>query len=239
VIATKDGFKLFTDNLTPILKALLPVDLTLLISFKSPTPEGHLYFGRNHPFVEQLCQIMLANAVLRHSPRAARASVIRTQDVKTKTTLLLFRCRNVIGERRGVNKIIAEEMLIWGYRGTPSDHDFLTSIEAKALLDSARASANLTPEARAQALSNELQFLPTEHGTVANVDEFQNRQAAILKTEFDKVAEERSQHLVEAHERFSQFMDARQYQVVYPVLPMDILGIYVLLPDSNSKGQAL
>jgi hypothetical protein len=56
-------------------------------------------------------------------------------------------------------------------------------------------------------------------------------QLPVLKEEFDKVAEERSKQLVEAHERFSQFMDARQYQVVYPVLPMDILGIYVLLPD--------
>ncbi len=37
--------------------------------------------------------------------------------------------------------------------------------------------------------------------------------------------------LVTAHERFSAFMDHEKFQVVYPVLPMDLLGIYVLLPE--------
>ena len=49
--------------------------------------------------------------------------------------------------------------------------------------------------------------------------------------EFDTVAEERSKKLVEAHERFSSLMGTGHFQVAYPVLPMDILGVYVLLPD--------
>ena len=140
---------------------------------------------------------------------------IRTNLVTTKTTVLLFRCRNVIAERKGTHKIVAEEMLMWGYRGSPSQKDFLTRDEAKNLVDTARASSDLTAEARSSFLQNELTQLPS------------------LKDEFDKVAEERSQHLVEAHERFSQFMDQKQFQVVYPVLPMDVLGIYVLLPDNT------
>ena len=213
--ATKDGYKLFTDNLSPVLKSLLPVESTQLISFKSPTPEGYLYFGRNHPFVEQLCQIILANSVSRRAPRAARAAVIRTKQVSVKTTVLLFRCRNVIAEKKGTNKIIAEEMLMWGYRGSPTQNDFLSLDEAKNIINTAHTSADLTSEARASFLNSDLAQLP------------------VLKEEFDKVAEERSKQLVEAHERFSQFMDSRQYQVVYPVLPMDILGIYVLLPDKS------
>ena len=102
---------------------------------------------------------------------------------------------------------------MWGYRGSPAQNDFLSLAEAKSLVDAAHASADLTSEARASFLNNELS------------------QRKALQKEFDQVAEERSKVLVEAHERFSQFMDARQYQVVYPVLPMDILGIYVLLPD--------
>lgn len=35
--------------------------------------------------------------------------------------------------------------------------------------------------------------------------------------------------LAVAHERFSALMDKQRYQVVYPVLPMDLLGIYILL----------
>jgi len=37
--------------------------------------------------------------------------------------------------------------------------------------------------------------------------------------------------LVESHQRFSALMDKQQFQVVYPVLPMDLLGIYILLPE--------
>ncbi|SJM93631.1 hypothetical protein CRENPOLYSF2_3470003 [Crenothrix polyspora] len=30
---------------------------------------------------------------------------------------------------------------------------------------------------------------------------------------------------------FSTLIDKQQLQVVYPVLPMDLLGIYILLPE--------
>ena len=219
IVPHQKGYRLFTANLTPSLRSILPDDSTILVSFDSPTPEKYLYLGRNHPFVEQLCQLIMANAVAQRSPGAARAAVIRCRDVQTKTTLLLFRCRNVIAERKGAHKIVAEEMLVWGYRGSPGDKDFLTNEEAKKLLDSARPTANLTAEARTSFLDNERSLLP----------KFQNV--------IDGLAEKRSQHLVEAHERFSQFMDQKQFQVVYPVLPMDVLGIYVLVPDRKSINQ--
>jgi hypothetical protein len=44
-------------------------------------------------------------------------------------------------------------------------------------------------------------------------------------------AEPESKRLVEAHERFSALMDRRRFQVVYPVLPIDPLGFYILLPE--------
>jgi hypothetical protein len=49
--------------------------------------------------------------------------------------------------------------------------------------------------------------------------------------QFDVIAEEQSKRLVAAHERFSALMDKQRFQVVYPVLPMDLLGIYILLPE--------
>ncbi|MDA8139272.1 MAG: hypothetical protein M0036_11530, partial [Desulfobacteraceae bacterium] len=57
------------------------------------------------------------------------------------------------------------------------------------------------------------------------------RLLADLSPEFDCLAERQAQHLVQAHERFSALMDHRRYQVVYPVLPMDLLGVYILLPE--------
>ena len=54
---------------------------------------------------------------------------------------------------------------------------------------------------------------------------------ASLRAEFDAVAEQQSKRPVDAHERFSALMDRQRFQVVYPVLPMDLLGVYVLLPE--------
>ena len=53
-----------------------------------------------------------------------------------------------------------------------------------------------------------------------------------LKAEMDRIALARGEQLVEAHHRFSKVMKERaRYQTVEPVLPMDVLGVYVILPE--------
>ena len=212
----KKGYQLYTTNLPSVIKNSLPAGEKLSISFHSPNPEGYLYLGRNHIFVEQLCQYIMSNA-LNHDIRqgAARSAVIKTNFLQTKTTILLFRVRNVIGEQRGKHQLVAEEMLSWGYTGNPQEGQYLTSSDCWHLLESAKPSSNLTMEARQSFIENELQSLPG------------------LKAVFDQVAEERSKHLVEAHERFRKLMGGSKFQVVYPVLPMDVLGLYILLPDGG------
>ena len=51
-----------------------------------------------------------------------------------------------------------------------------------------------------------------------------------LNTNFNQIVRERSQKLIEAHERFRKLVTGRKYDVVEPVLPPDILGVYILLP---------
>ena len=216
VTTEENGFGIVTGNLPPQLGGLLPEGQLVKISFESPTPEGYHYVGRNHRFVEQLCQLVMANTVAREGKRAARTAIIRTRQVQTKTTLLLFRCRNVIEQGSGGHQIVAEEMLLWGWKGTPDDHEHLDHERARALLQVARASSNLSPEARASFLENELSLL-------GRMDEA-----------FNKQAEEQSKRLVAAHERFSALMRKQRYQVVYPILPMDLMGVYVLLPESSA-----
>jgi len=216
IVADKKGYQLFTTNLPPALKSTLPQDDQIPVSFYSPTPEGYRYIGRNNIFVEQLCQYIMAHSLshdLNHG--AARASVIKTNAVDIKTTILLFRVRNVIEEQNKSNQIVAEEMLTWGYKGNPESGDYIYQDECKSLLDSAKPTANLTPEARGTFLENELSHLPE------------------LKDSFDKVAEDRSKILVEAHDRFRKVMGGSKFQVVYPVLPMDVMGMYILLPDNR------
>jgi len=55
-----------------------------------------------------------------------------------------------------------------------------------------------------------------------------------LDREFQSVPEQQSKRLVEAHERFSGLMGKQCVQVVYPVLPMDLLGVYILLPEVSA-----
>lgn len=211
------GYQVVGGNMPPQLRDLLPPGDKVAVSFASPTPSGYHYLGRNNRFVEQLCQLVMANTLDRVDKRAARAAVIRTRQVDRKTTLLLFRCRNVIEETKGDHKVVAEEMILWGWRGTPQDKEFLGHAEAGALLAKARATSDLSAQARASFLENELAILES------------------LKAEFAGVAERQSRKLVEAHERFSALMDAARFQVVYPVLPMDLLGVYILLPEGGQS----
>ncbi|MBT7825344.1 MAG: DEAD/DEAH box helicase [Bacteroidetes bacterium] len=218
IISDKKGHQLFTTNLPPALKSTLPQEEQIPISFYSPTPQGYRYIGRNHIFVEQLCQYIMAHSLSHDiSHGAARASVIKTNAVAIKTTILLFRVRNVIEEQNLSNQIVAEEMLTWGYKGNPDNSDYIYQDECTLLLDTAKPTANLTMEARGAFLENELAHLPK------------------LKESFDKVAENRSKILVEAHDRFRKVMGGSKFQVVYPVLPMDVMGMYILLPDGRAQ----
>jgi len=220
VMPEAKGFRIVTANMPDQLRGILPAGDVVSISFSSPTPEGYHYMGRNHRFVEQLCQLVMANTVSRMDKRAARTAVIRTKQVSIKTTLLLFRCRNVIEDRKGHQQVVAEEMILWGWKGTPQQKEYLNHDQARELLSSARASSDLATPARLSFLDNELKLLQS------------------FTTEFDGVAEQQSQKLVEAHERFSSLMDGKRFQVVHPVLPMDLLGVYVLLPEGRQTGGA-
>lgn len=212
------GYTLYTTNLPSVLKITLPAESQLKVSFFSPTPEGYLYIGRNHIFVEQLCQYLMANSLNSSTKDGpARSAVIRCRDVNIKTTLLLFRVRNVIEEKQGKNQFVAEELLLWGYKGNPSDNDILSKNEVRKLMSHAVPSANITEQAKASFLENELE----------NISE--------LRDEFDKIALQRADILIEAHERFRKVMGGKKYKAVEPVLPMDLMGAYILLPDSTSR----
>jgi len=211
----KNGYKLFTGNLPGVLKELLPQESNILLSFVSPTPEGYLYIGRNHPFVEQLCNYLIANSLnhdIEYGP--ARAAVIKSNKVSIKTTLLLFRVRNVIEEKVTKKQIIAEEMIMIGYEGSVSDGlKILPESEVKEVLFNTSASSNLSIEARRDFFDYEIENIK------------------LMQDKFNEIAYSRSVELVEAHERFRKLAGGHNYQAVKPVLPMDLMGVYILLPE--------
>jgi superfamily II DNA or RNA helicase len=184
------------------------------ISFQSPTPQGFRYIGRNHRFVEQLCHRIIANSLDkdRKGNKAARASVFRTDAVETQTTLIQFRVRNVIREVSKQNEMVSEEMFLWGYEQTPNGIRTLDIDQCKTLLQTSSA-LDISRERQEIIFEKELQHFKSLH------------------PDFIDVVENRSDELVNAHTRFAKYIGAKRFEAVTPVLPPDILGVYVLIPN--------
>lgn len=184
------------------------------ISFDSPTPPGYRYIGRNHQFVEQLCQYLLSLAFEKEPlhKSVARAAVIQTTSVERKTTLIQFRVRNIIKEVSSSREVISEEMYLWGYSGSGQDAQTLTFEVAKKLLLESSSKAHLSIERQQDVFEREVDIFKTK------------------SQDFYQLAEARANNLVQAHSRFKSLVGGKRYEAVYPVLPPDIMGVYVLLP---------
>lgn len=214
----KGGYVLDRTNLPDHLKQILP-DVNLIpLSFDSPTPKGRIYIGRNSKFVEQLAQLTMA---LAFEPKTgfmniARASVIQTDAVSQKTTIVQFRVRNVIKEVGRNRELIAEEMYLWGHTGNENNREILNYATCKELLLEAQSATNIAHERQTQIFDE----------VAAAYDN--------LKQEVQALSEERAKHLVQAHSRFKELVGGRQYEAVHPVLPPDVMGIYVLMPKPKA-----
>ena len=214
----KNGYDLDPVNLPSHLKQTLPKVDTIPLSFESPTPKGRVYIGRNHKFVEQLAQLIMALAFEPKSGvgHVARAAVIQTESVEKRTTVVQFRVRNVIKEVGRNRELIAEEMYLWGFSGTDGNRKILDYPTCKALLLEAQSAVNI-PHERQQQLFNEVS---DNYGS--------------LKSEVQDLAKKRAVHLVESHSRFKELVGGRRFEAVHPVLPPDVMGIYVLMPKPKA-----
>ena len=190
----------------------------LRISFASPTPKGYMYIGRNHIFVEDLSRAVVNDTINGGNLAASRAMVMQTSDVSIKTTILLMRVRSVIRDKKETSReLVGEEMIFFGYRGDINNHDFLTQEESKMLFLASQASGNIDPLSQKAIFNSELQWSRTEEG---------------LREHTDDVAMERAHHLVDAFTQYRTYLNAAEYQVVEPVLPMDMIAAYVYLPKA-------
>jgi superfamily II DNA or RNA helicase len=214
----KKGYILDPFNLPEHLKRTLPDAPQIPLSFVSPTPRGRIYIGRNHKLVEQLAQLMMS---LAFEPKKgvnhiARAAVIQTDAVKARTTIVQFRVRNVIKEVNRNRELIAEELYLWGYSGKENEKEILDYQTCKGLLNEAKSAVNISHERQEQLFA---EVKETYHS---------------LKSEVQTLSEERAMHLVESHGRFKELVGGRRYEAVHPVLPPDVIGIYVLMPKPKT-----
>jgi hypothetical protein len=124
----------------------------------------------------------------------------------------MFRVRNVIKEVNAARESIAEEMYLWGYKSSGSDYEILDFTLAKDLLLHAQSLSNLSLERQQQDIAAEL-------------TRFDN-----LKAQFMELANIRADQLVAAHGRFKTLVGGRRYEKAIPVLPPDVMGVYLLMP---------
>ena len=184
-------------------------------AFNLPVPEGVRYLNRTHPFVESLAGYVLDTALdPLEKGVSRRCGVIRTGRVQRRTTLILARCRyHLITHRDGSEKtLLAEEAQLLGFTGAPQEAGWLDREAVEALLE-AQPEANVPPEQARQQISQILALFEPVQARLAE-------QAAL-----------RSQDLLTAHNRVRTAARIKGMQVrVEPVLPPDVLGIYLYLP---------
>ena len=187
--------------------------------FDLPLQEGEIYLGRTSPVIEGLASWTLDQAldpVARDArPVASRCGVISTSAVSARTTLLVVRFRYHLQIAGGdVETILCEEIVPLACTGPADAPQWLTPEDGERLL-AARPERNLIPTAIDQQLGLLLPALPR------------------LQAGLGPVAKERAAAQLAAHERVREASRTRGRVSIDPVLPVDILGAYVLLPKLN------
>ncbi len=216
VAETRRGWKLMPEAIPHnALREQLGLTAPIVMAFDTPVPEGTQYVGRHHPMTVALAEHILALALTAAGDAAqiaARSGVYRTDQVGTQTTVLLLRVRYLMREARTARDLLAEECLVVGYSGYGKQISWLNAAEAKGLLDTVAPHGQVGSSESYERLANELASL--EH---------------TLQDDLASIAENRAEELLEAHRRVRKTVRLGRL-TVKPIMPVDIIGCYILLP---------
>jgi superfamily II DNA/RNA helicase len=191
------------------------------VRFNRPVKDGVLLLARTHPLIEELAGFVSESALDGiETARARRAGTMRTKAVSKRSTLLLLRFRHDLEttfKDKGVQVQLAEELGVMAFEGAPETAAWLTSEQAEVLW----------------------QAQPSGNVGVGQAQDFVSKVAdglGVLKPAIEAEATRRAEELRQAHSRVRQITAIKgrpariQGYKVIPRLPVDILGIYVLLP---------
>lgn len=191
-------------------------DKPLRIAFTARPPAGYISIHRAHPLPGILAESFLENALdpLSRGDGPAtlpRCGVWECAAVDSVTALLLLRIRHRIDSRGrlGPKFSMAEEAAAIGFAGAPPIRT-VAGKDAFALLDA--DSGNVPDRVRDTQLRRVLDSL------------------AGLRPDLDAYAAERAQALAEDHSRVRQALGSRASVRVEAVTPVDVIGLYVLMP---------
>ncbi|MBU3696782.1 MAG: DEAD/DEAH box helicase [Dechloromonas sp.] len=191
---------------------------TLRVDFHQPAATGAQFIHRTHPLVSVLADYLLESALECSAANEetldalARAGAIFTEAVQVKTTLLLVRLRHQLTvTHRGESRLLlCEETLTVG---VPADETMplLEDAAARALM-AAEPARNMPPPLRDQHIQRSLDQLDTQQATL------------------EALARKRAQLLLDDHRRVREAAQGRGEYRVTPSLPVDIMGVFVLIP---------
>lgn len=190
------------------------------IDFTQPPAARCRYISRSHPLVSTLANELLERAVsgeTRDNQQLAtlgRIGVWRSPAVNSVTTVLLLRLRHQITTTRSGRSsvLLVEEALpvAWQGRANP------TEVQGDQLLAwlQAPASGNLPEPVRQREMQNVLALLD-ERGDALNA-----------------IADAQAERLLADHRRVRQAADARGRYEVRALMPVDVIGVFVLMPGA-------
>ncbi|MBB6119495.1 DEAD/DEAH box helicase [Nocardiopsis algeriensis] len=189
-------------------------------------PRGEAALVRTDPVVGAVASYVLDTALDatgddEHRP-ARRCGVIRTDQVSTRTTLLLVRYRFhlTLPSRHGTRQLVAEDARLLAFTGAPDRATWLDPGEAAALLE-VQATENTAPTMGENTVRRVLDVLPA---TADHLDAYGDELAA---------------ELADSHRRVRSAADEiRRGLKVQAQKPADILGVYVYLPVANPAAPA-
>lgn len=194
----------------------------LRLSFRSPAREGSQLLSRSHPLVVELADFVAERALSGLEPElAARASVIRTKAVAKRTQVLVLRLRHQLHQSRwtGSQYEALPDLLVEECLTVKVSADGLETLDGAAALEllEAPASGNVDPGQRQQWLQE----------AVAEIDALQPALAVLAERRAD-LAEEDHRRVREASLRSGESLRMRFR--CEPSLPVDVIGLIVLLP---------
>ena len=218
----KQHFKLLTEHLPAAVRERLAAEGlagTLRIDFRQPAAQGAAFVHRTHPLVAVLADTMLEQALddapaSADNAQVARAGVAFVAQVPLKTTVLLLRIRHQLTVTHGANTrlLMCEEAVAVAASGAEPFSE-LSPDQTRALL-STEATRNLPAPLRDRQLQSALDALPS------------------WQSQLEAIAKSRAQALLLDHRRVREAAEGRGSYQVTASLPVDVMGLYVLLPDT-------
>jgi superfamily II DNA or RNA helicase len=216
---SRQHHKLHLDQLPTSIKERLAADGytgTLSVSFTQPADQGAVFIHRTHPLVVALADTLLERALASQDAAeddaVARAGAAFVGHVNVKTTVLLLRLRHQLTVTRGsqTKLMLCEETAVVSVAsGAPMTS--LPTREAQALLG-LDATRNMLPVIRDRHLQQALDAIPS------------------LQPQLEAIAHERAQNLLQDHRRVREASEAKGTYQVTASLPVDVMGVYVLVP---------